>query len=65
MTVIGSRKMAVIIWCSAMIATVMVFYIIYNQKLDTAAITGMGLIAGLGGFHNYKQGQVDNANGKE
>jgi len=65
MTVIGSRKMAVIMWCSAAIATVLIFYGVYGIKVDAPTLTSLSLIAGLGGFHSYKQAQVDAANGKE
>lgn len=66
MKVIGIRKMAVVMWCAGMIAMVMCFYICYDQKLDLPSVTGLTLIAGLGGFHSYKQGQTDaiaNTNG--
>ena len=59
MKVIGLRKMVVIMWCASMITVIMVFYVCYNKSLDAAAIAGMTLIAGLGGFHSYKQGQTD------
>ena len=59
MKVIGLRKMAVIMWCAAMITIIVVFHVCYDKSLGAAEITTMTLIAGLGGFHSYKQGQTD------
>lgn len=65
MKVIGWRKMIVIMWCASMVTTIMVFCICYNKEIGAPEIAGMTLIAGLGGFHSYKQGQTDTAiNGK-
>lgn len=59
MKVIGIRKMAVIIWCAAMITVVMVVYACLGATLGTPEIMGITLIAGLGGFHSYKQDADD------
>lgn len=59
MKIIGIRKMAVIMWCSFCITIIMCAYLHYDKQIDNSAIIGMSLIAGLGGFHSYKQGHVD------
>lgn len=65
MQVIGIRKMAVIVWCAACITVVMCAYLYCDKQVDVPAITGMSLIAGLGGFHSYKQGLIDGKNGEK
>jgi hypothetical protein len=61
--IIGVRKMAVIMWSCMMIALIELAHIYLNQPSDATTITLCGLIAGLGGFHAYKQGLIDIKNG--
>jgi hypothetical protein len=56
---IGIRTMGVIMWCATMITIIMVCCIVYKRPLGVSEISGLGLIAGLGGFHSYKQAQAD------
>lgn len=55
MQVIGIRKMLVIMFCVAGIC-----FIAYNRpKLDQMDCFVCGLIAGLGGYHSWRQGIID------
>lgn len=60
MKTIGIKKMAVIMWCALMITIVMVCHLYFDSPLKTTDIMGLGLIAGLGGYHSYRQGQSAN-----
>lgn len=64
MSVFGWRKMVVIVWCATTIATVLIFCIVNKAQITNEILLGLGLIAGLGGLHNYTQGKVDTAIGK-
>ncbi len=58
-SVIGIRKMAVIMWCAMCISGIEIVHVILNKPSDAVTITICGLVAGLGGFHSWKQGIID------
>lgn len=59
-SVIGIRKMAVIMFCVAGIVAIIVARLHYNQPTPKE-ILGLAIlsIAGLGGYHLRQQGQID------
>jgi len=53
--------MVVIIFAVTAVTIVMLAHVYVKMPLEAIDLAGMSLIAGLGGFHSYKQGQVDTA----
>lgn len=61
MNIIGIRKMIVIVWCSLCITCIEVSHILWCEPSSPVTLTICTLIAGLGGFHVYRQGVIDKA----
>ncbi len=59
-TVIGIRKMGVIMWCVAAIVGIEALHIQSGgEGMGTSGMLAMGLIAALGGVDIWKQGLLD------
>lgn len=59
MQIIGIRKMAVIMWCASCVTVIEIVHVLKAVPSDATTITVCALIAGLGGFHAYRQGLID------
>jgi uncharacterized membrane protein len=57
--VIGIRKMGVIMWCVMAIVVVVFLHLHYDKEISNHTIAIVTVIAGLGGVHIVKQGQID------
>ncbi len=55
----GTRKMAVILWCVLAITGIVFMHVVTYTEVGYGGLTAMALIAALGGVDVWKQGLLD------